>query len=238
MRNLDQPGLVVRQKAPLNLEFQFAFLSDWLTPCDQFFVRSHFSAPELNEAEWRLGIEGAVQAPLQLSLEELKAMPSRTLVAVMECAGNGRVFYEPAKEGLQWQSGAVGNASWTGVRLSDVLTKAGVRDDAVEVVLIGADRGVVDAGKKTASPGPIAFARSLPLRKAMSDEVLLAYAMNDEPLPIHHGFPLRAVVGGWYGMAWIKWITEIRVVERPFLGYWQARDYFRWDRSLALQLSF
>ena len=233
MRNLDQPGLVVRQKAPLNLEFQFAFLSDWLTPCDQFYVRSHFSAPELNNAEWRLRIEGAVQAPLQLSLEELKAMPSRTLVAVMECAGNGRVFCEPAREGLQWQSGAVGNASWTGVRLSDILTKAGVRDNAVEVVLVGADRGVVDGGKKTASPGPIAFARSLPLHKAMSDEVLLAYAMNDEPLPIHHGFPLRAVVGGWYGMAWIKWITEIRVVERPFLGYWQARDYFRWERGLG-----
>src|SRR5215210_5030131 len=87
MLDTGQPGLVVRQKSPLNLEFQFAFLSDWLTPCDQFYVRSHFSAPELNGAEWRLGIEGAVQAPLQLSLEELKAMPSRTLVAVMECAG-------------------------------------------------------------------------------------------------------------------------------------------------------
>ena len=111
-------------------------------------------------------------------------MPPATLVAVMECAGNGRVFYEPAKEGLQWQSGAVGNAAWTGVRLCDVLTEAGVRDDAVEVVLVGSDRGVVDGGKKTASPGPIAFARSLPLRKAMSDEVLLAYAMNDEPLAV------------------------------------------------------
>src|SRR3954451_17569599 len=99
MRNLDQPGLGVRQKSPLNLEFQFAFLSDGLTPCDQFFVRSHFSAPELNGAEWRLRIEGAVEAPLQVSLEELKAMPSTTLVAVMECARNGRVFYEPAKEG-------------------------------------------------------------------------------------------------------------------------------------------
>src|SRR5215217_5922892 len=233
MPNLHQPGLVVRQKAPLNLEFQFAFLSDWLTPCDQFFVRSHFSAPELNEAEWRLGIEGAVRAPLQLSLEELKAMPSSTLVAVMECAGNGRVFYEPAKEGLQWQSGAVGNASWTGVRLSDVLTKAGVRDDAVEVVLVGADRGGVDGGKKTASPGPIAFARSLPLCKAMSDEVLLATEMNGEALTPAHGFPLRAVVGGWFGMAWVKWVQEIRVVERPFLGYWQARDYFRWERRFG-----
>lgn len=233
MPSLHQPGLVVRQKSPLNLEFQFAFLSDWLTPCDQFYVRSHFSAPELNEAEWRLRVDGAVNAPLELSLDALKAVPPATLVAVMECAGNGRVFYEPAKEGLQWQSGAVGNASWTGVRLSDVLTQAGVRNGAVEVILVGADRGVVDAGKKTASPGPIAFARSLPLGKAMSGDVLLAYAMNDEPLPIHHGFPLRAVVAGWYGMAWIKWIQQIRVVERPFLGYWQTRDYFRWERGLG-----
>nr|WP_046867997.1 sulfite oxidase [Microvirga massiliensis] len=233
MPNLHQPGLVVRQKSPLNLESQFAVLSDWLTPCDQFFVRSHFSAPELNEAEWRLRIEGAVKTALRLRLEELKAMPPTTLAAVMECAGNGRVFYEPAKEGLQWQNGAVGNASWTGVRLRDVLAKAGVKDGAVEVVMIGADRGVVDSGKKTASPGPVAFARSIPMRKAMSDDVLLAYAMNDEPLAVHHGYPLRAVVGGWYGMAWIKWVQEIRVVERPFLGYWQARDYFRWERTFG-----
>jgi DMSO/TMAO reductase YedYZ molybdopterin-dependent catalytic subunit len=233
MPNTQQPGLVVRQKSPLNLEFQFAFLSEWLTPCDQFYVRSHFPAPDLNEAEWRLQVDGAVRTPLRLGLDELKAMPQATLAAVMECAGNGRVFYEPAREGLQWQTGAVGNASWTGVRLRDVLAQAGVGDHAVEVVLIGADRGVVDGGKKTASPGPIAFARSLPLDKALSDGVLLAHAMNDEPLAVHHGFPLRAVVGGWYGMAWIKWLKEIRVVERPFLGYWQARDYFRWERGLG-----
>ena len=233
MLDVRQPSLVVRQKSPLNVEFQFASLSDWLTPCDQFYVRSHFSAPELNEAEWRLRVDGAVQTPLQLNLDELKAMPPATLAAVMECAGNGRVFYEPVKEGLQWQSGAVGNASWTGVRLRDVLAKAGVKGDAVEVVLIGADRGIVDAGKKTASPGPVAFARSLPLIKALSDGVLLAYAMNDEPLAVHHGFPLRAVVGGWYGMAWIKWIKEVRVVERPFLGYRQAATTSDGSEALA-----
>jgi DMSO/TMAO reductase YedYZ molybdopterin-dependent catalytic subunit len=101
------------------------------------------------------------------------------------------------------------------------------------VILIGADRGTVDAGKKTASPGAIAFARSLPIGKAMSDSVILAHSMNGEPLTKDHGFPLRAVVGGWFGMAWVKWISEIRVVTQPFLGYWQARDYFRWDRSLG-----
>src|SRR4051812_7024352 len=100
---MQQPGLVVRQKSPLNLEFQFAALSEWLTPCDQFYVRSHFSASELNEAAWTLCVDGAVQTPLHLNLDEVKAIPPVTLAAVMECAGNGRVFYEPAKEGLQWQ---------------------------------------------------------------------------------------------------------------------------------------
>jgi DMSO/TMAO reductase YedYZ molybdopterin-dependent catalytic subunit len=233
MRRQDKPGLIVRQKTPLNLEYQFAMLSDWIVPSDQFYVRNHFPTPELSEAAWRLRVTGAVQRPMDLTLGELRAMPPSGLTAVMECAGNGRVFYEPPREGLQWQSGAVGNAAWSGVLLRDLLANAGVKEGAVEVMLVGADRGVVDGGKKTASPGPIAFARSLPIGKAMSDGVLLAHTMNDEPLSTEHGYPLRAVVGGWFGMAWVKWITEIRVVERPFLGYWQGRDYFRWDRSLG-----
>jgi len=233
MRRQDKPGLIVRQKMPLNLEYQFATLTDWIVPSHQFYVRNHFPTPELHEAEWRLRVSGAVTRPRDFTLSQLRAMPVANLTAVMECAGNGRVFYEPPKEGLQWQSGAVGNAAWTGVLLRDLLAEAGVDSEAAEVVLIGADRGVVDGGKKTASPGPIAFARSLPLRKAMSDGSLLAYDMNDEPLSTEHGYPLRAVVGGWFGMAWVKWISEIRVVERPFLGYWQGRDYFRWDRSLG-----
>ena len=102
---------------------------------------------------------------------------------------------------------------------------AGVRGTACEVLLVGADSGVVDTNKKTASPGPIAFARSLPLEKAIADSTILAYSMNEEPLTRDHGYPLRAVVGGWFGMAWVKWVTHITVVEQPFLGYWQARDY-------------
>lgn len=233
MRQDEYPGMVVRQKAPLNLECQFSSIRDWLTPTPQFFVRSHFPAPELDAQSWRLQVHGSVERPLDLSLGDIAGMAATTMPATVECAGNGRVFYEPAREGLQWQSGAVGNASWTGVRLRDLLQLAGVRAGAADVVLIGADRGTVDGGKKTASPGPIAFARSLPMERAMADSTLLAYTMNGEPLTVQHGFPLRAVVGGWFGMAWVKWITEIRVVDRPFLGYWQARDYFRWDRELG-----
>jgi DMSO/TMAO reductase YedYZ molybdopterin-dependent catalytic subunit len=224
-------GLIVRQKSPLNLEFPFSSLADWLTPTDHFFVRNHFPMPKLDGAAWRLRIDGAVDHPFDLSLADLRALPSRTVTAVVECAGNGRVFYEPAREGLQWQSGAVGNAAWTGVPLADLLDRAGVRSDAAEVVLIGADHGIVDGNKKTASPGTIAFARSLPLTTARAEGTLLAYAMNDAPLTLEHGFPLRAVVGGWFGMAWVKWLAAIKVVDRPFLGYWQGRDYFRWDRS-------
>jgi DMSO/TMAO reductase YedYZ molybdopterin-dependent catalytic subunit len=231
MASQERPGLIVRQKSPPNIEFPFASLSEWLVPTDLFFVRNHFKSPNLNEAEWRLRVDGAVERPLELDLGSIKAMRSATLAAVVECAGNGRVYYEPPREGLQWQNGAVGNAAWTGVLLRDILEKAGVKSDAQEVVLVGADTGVVDANKKTASPGPIAFARSLPLRKAVADSTLLAYSMNEAPLTRDHGFPLRAVVGGWFGMAWVKWISRIRVVEQPFLGYWQARDYFRWDSS-------
>jgi DMSO/TMAO reductase YedYZ molybdopterin-dependent catalytic subunit len=226
-------GLIVRQKSPLNLEYPFSALSDWLTPTDQFFVRNHFAVPRFDATTWRLTIDGAVNRPLALSLAELKRLPSRTLTAAVECAGNGRVFYEPAREGLQWQSGAVGNAAWTGVPLAELIDRAGARKDAVEVVLIGADRGIVDGGKKTASPGEVAFARSLPFAKARAEGTLLAYAMNDEPLTSEHGCPLRAVVPGWFGMAWVKWLAAIRIVDRPFLGYWQGRDYFRWDRSLG-----
>jgi DMSO/TMAO reductase YedYZ molybdopterin-dependent catalytic subunit len=233
MSRSNQPALVVRQKSPLNLEFQFSSLKEWCVPTEQFYVRSHFSAPELEADTWRLRIDGAVERPREFCFADLQALPATTLTATMECAGNGRVFYEPAKEGLQWQSGAVGNASWTGVTLRRVLELAGVKREAVEVVLIGADRGQVDGGKKTASPGVIAFARSLPIEKAMTDSTLLAYAMNHEPLTVEHGYPLRAVVGGWFGMAWVKWITGIRVVERPFLGYWQARDYFKWERQFG-----
>jgi DMSO/TMAO reductase YedYZ molybdopterin-dependent catalytic subunit len=233
MPDAEQPGLIVRQTSPLNLEFPFSSLTDWVVPNAQFFVRNHFRMPEIDPAAWRLTISGAVERPLEVSLDDIRAMPATRLAAVIECAGNGRVYYEPAREGLQWQNGAVGNAVWMGVPLAGLLAQARPRQDAVEVVLIGADQGVVDAGKKTASPGPIAFARSLPLGKALSAGTLLAYAMNDEPLAPEHGFPLRAVVGGWFGMAWVKWLREIRVIERPFLGYWQARDYFGWERGLG-----
>jgi DMSO/TMAO reductase YedYZ molybdopterin-dependent catalytic subunit len=147
----------------------------------------------------------------------------------LECAGNGRVFLTPAARGLQWGNGAVGNAKWTGVALGAILDRAKVKAGAVDVVLIGADKGAINTDP--ASPGAINFDRGFPLAKARKDETLLAWAMNDEPLPVSHGAPIRAIVGGWYGMASVKWLTRIVVTDKPHAGFWQTMDYSIWQRD-------
>jgi DMSO/TMAO reductase YedYZ molybdopterin-dependent catalytic subunit len=156
-------------------------------------------------------------------------MPSQTRAMTLECAGNGRSFLRPKTKGVQWELGAVSTAEWTGVPLATVLDKAGVQPGAVEVVLEGLDTG--EPGNEPRPPGAIPFARSLPLEKARKPEVLLAWAMNGKELTPEHGWPLRAVVGGWYGMASVKWLSRILVVKSPFRGYWQTVDYAIWDRA-------
>jgi hypothetical protein len=146
---------------------------------------------------------------------------------VLECAGNGRVFLVPQARGLQWGHGAVGQAKWTGVPLGAVLERAKVRAGAGDVVLVGADRGTI---AEPATPGAIHFDRGIPLAKAKKDETLLVWNMNDEPLTASHGAPLRALVGGWYGMASVKWLTKIIVLDRPHTGFWQTFDYSVWER--------
>jgi len=154
-------------------------------------------------------------------------MPSRTITATLECAGNNRIFLEPKAKGVQWALGAVGNASWTGVPLAALLERAKPKAGAIEAILDGADEGEVD---KTPTPaGKISYCRSLPLEKALAD-VLLAYEMNGEPLSASHGFPLRAIVPGWYAMASVKWLYRIIVTDKPFNGFYQSLDYTYWDR--------
>jgi DMSO/TMAO reductase YedYZ molybdopterin-dependent catalytic subunit len=162
-----------------------------------------------------------------LTYNELRDMPSETRIATLECAGNSRVFLVPQVEGAQWELGAVGNAEWTGVPLSDLLDRAGMDDGAREIVLEGADRGT--PREKPVPPGPIAFARSLPRDKAIQREVLIAYQMNGRRLTLDHGYPARAIVPGHYGMASVKWLTHIHAVREPFHGYWQTSDYGYWD---------
>ncbi len=226
-------GLIPRQKNPDNLEAPFAELEGFLTPNDLFYVRSHFKMPQLEARAWRLRIEGAVARPIELNYDQLRRLPARTVTATLECAGNGRGFLTPKAKGVPWQLGAVGNAQWTGVPLDAVLEQAGLRPEALEVVLEGTDSGELTAEARPA--GAVHFARSLPLAKARRPEVLLAYQMNGKELPPAHGFPLRAVVPGWYGVASIKWLRRLVVTTRPFRGYFQTFDYstFQTDRGMA-----
>src|SRR2546423_4947840 len=229
-------GLIVREREPENLEFPFSAVHSLVTSSEQLFVRSHFAVPKLEEENWRLKIEGQVKHPCELTWEELRGMPSRTVMMTLECAGNSRIFLSPKVSGLQWELGAVGNAEWTGVPLAAVLKRAGVKAGAIEVVLEGADSGEIK--KEPQSPGKIHFARSLPLAKALMPEVILAHTMNGQPLSASHGFPVRAVVPGWYGMASVKWLSRIVVSDSLFRGYFQTSDYTFWDQrdELPIQL--
>lgn len=225
-------GLIERVRDPQNLEFAFHTLDAFVVPNDRFYVRNHFPAPRLETRAWRLRVQGAVAQELELTYEQLRELPTRTVTATLECAGNSRALNVPPLRGVAWQQGAVGNADWTGVSLATVLERAGLRPGAVEVVLEGADRG--EAPAEPRPPDSIAFARSLPLAKARQQEVLLAYRMNGAPLPPAHGFPLRAIVPGWYGMASVKWLTRLIVTEAPFQGYWQTTEYAYFERVRGL----
>jgi DMSO/TMAO reductase YedYZ molybdopterin-dependent catalytic subunit len=227
-----KPALIEREADPSNLEFPFTSLDSFLTPNELFYIRNHFAQPKVGIKTWRLQVVGAVKKPLTLTFDDLRAMKSSTLPVTLECAGNGRAFLDPKTKGVQWQLGAVSTAEWTGVPLAAVLERAGVAPGAVDVVLEGADQGEVKNEPKPT--GPLHFARGLPLAKAQKPEVLLAYQMNGTALPAAHGLPLRAIVGGWYGMASVKWLTRIVVFDRPFHGYDQTIDYAIWERRDGL----
>lgn len=206
--------------APFNCETSLAALRSFITPIEDFYVRSNFPTPAHDPAAWRLTVDGLVERPLRLTLDELLALPSRTITATLECAGNNRTRLAPIPEGEPWEQGAVSTASWTGVSLAAVLERAGVAPGAVEVRFEGADRGVPRGRTET-----ISFERSLPLAHALRDDVLLVHRMNDRPLTDEHGAPLRVLVAGWYGMAAVKWLTRIEVLDRPFEGHYQTRSY-------------
>jgi DMSO/TMAO reductase YedYZ molybdopterin-dependent catalytic subunit len=231
-RNSGLPGLIIREKDPENLEYPFSTLETFITPNDRFYIRSHFPVPKLDTSAWRLKVEGAVDSPFELTYDDLLKMTLRTLVATLECAGNSRVFLTPTAAGAQWELGAISNAAWTGIPLAAILAKAGVKPNAVDVVLEGADSGLLKTEPKP--PDAVHFARSLPLAKAMQPEVVLAYKMNGENLPVSHGYPLRAVVPGWYGVASVKWLSRIVVTDQPFHGHYQTIDYAYWDRRNGL----
>lgn len=188
-----------------------------LTPAGLHYVLVHYDIPDGTTGS--LTVDGAVRQPLQLSVEELEEeWPTRTEAVTLECAGNGRARLAPRPISQPWLFEAVGTAAWTGVPVTEVLDRAGLHDDAVEVVFTGRDRGVEGGVAQ-------AYQRSLTLEDARRAEVILAHHMNGEPLPAQHGAPLRLVVPGWYGMASVKWLERITVVTEPFAGYQQARAY-------------
>jgi len=208
--------LIVRSPRPEDLETPVHLLTSWITPNDLFYVRSHFYTPAIDSGTWRLRVDGEVNQTLELSLDELRGVGVRTLAATLECAGNGRAFFDPPVAGVQWEKGAVGTARWTGVALADLLRRAGVRSSARYIWFDGADVGVGRAPD---------FIRSLPIDKALDRDTLLAYEMNGETLPVPHGFPLRAVVPGWEGAYSVKWLTHIHVSARDHDGPFVQSGY-------------
>jgi DMSO/TMAO reductase YedYZ molybdopterin-dependent catalytic subunit len=187
-----------------------------VTPAGLHYLLIHFDIPP--EIDGRLRIAGRVDRPFEIGLEELRRLPSLTVRVTLECAGNGRAQISPRYPSVPWVEEGVSTAEWTGVPLRALLERAGLRPEARDVVFRGADRGL-DRGVEHD------FARSLSPGDAMCEEVLLAYAMNGAPLPPQHGAPLRLVVPRWYGMASVKWLREIEVIDRPFEGLQQASSY-------------
>jgi DMSO/TMAO reductase YedYZ molybdopterin-dependent catalytic subunit len=221
-------GRIVRSESPLNLEMPFEKLESFVTPTEVFYVRTHFPIPSIDRDAWWLNVDGEVENPFGINYEQLLKLDVVTIPITLECAGNNRIFLQRKVEGLQWGLGAVSTAEWTGVPLSVLLDRAGVKANACEAILEGADRGVLEDPKSP--PGELKFARSIPLQKARRD-VLLAYKMNGKDLRPEHGFPVRAIVPGWYAVASIKWLQRIIVTDRPFGGYYQAIDYAYWQRT-------
>jgi sulfite oxidase len=202
---------------PLNLETPLELLTDYLTPNDLFFVRSHWIPRMPDLKTWRLTVDGDVKRPLKLTLAELKKLPQAEATCVLQCAGNGRGLQSPTMPGVQWRYGAVGNARWRGVRVKDVLERAGVNAGAAHLHLFGSDD----------PPGKVPpFQRSIELGKAL-DDCVLAWEMNGVPLPAMHGAPLRMIVPGWAGDHWMKWVTRLSPNKEAQKGFYMETAY-RW----------
>jgi DMSO/TMAO reductase YedYZ molybdopterin-dependent catalytic subunit len=213
-------ALLQRSFRPPNFETPLADLAPLYTDNAAFFVRYHLAViPRLDVASWRLQVGGpSAQRPLALTLRELKAgFPQVSVAAVHQCSGNRRGLFSPRVPGVQWGSGAMGNALWTGVRLRDVLHKSGVAADALEVVFNGADTAVL--------PGTPDFVKSLPIDRALDESTLIAFEMNGQPLPHWNGAPARLVVPGWTGTYWMKHLTDILIQPTAFDGFWMKSAY-------------
>ncbi|HEX9743496.1 MAG TPA: sulfite oxidase [Nitrospiraceae bacterium] len=212
--------LVTKVSRPFDAETPVEAFASWITPNDRFFVRSHFGPPpsdRMDPSSWTLNVKGLVARELSLSLSDLARFEEVSVTAVVQCSGNGRAFHRPRAGGVQWGKGAVGNARWTGVRLRDVLAKAGVQAKAKHLHLLGADRPVL-------SSTPL-FHRSIPLEKALHPDTILATKMNGDPLPLLHGAPLRLIAPGWMADACVKWLADLTLATAEAPGYYMQTAY-------------
>jgi DMSO/TMAO reductase YedYZ molybdopterin-dependent catalytic subunit len=208
--------LTIRSLRPPDYETPINLFDSFITPLEHFYVRCHMSVPTVDASTYALKVDGDVASPLSLSLDELKKLPATTVTMTLECAGNGRSFFEPAVAGIQWEKGAVGTARWTGVRLGDILKRAGMKASGTNVVMAAADRPL-----GTMPP----FVRQVPVAKATHPDTIIAYAMNGQPIPIPHGAPVRAIIPGWEGAYSVKWVNALTVIDKEFDGFWVASGY-------------
>jgi DMSO/TMAO reductase YedYZ molybdopterin-dependent catalytic subunit len=189
-----------------------------ITPVGLHYLLTHYDIPAIDPGDWRLSVGGLVRRAMTLRLDDLRARPQVTMPVTMECAGNGRAKLSPRPISQPWLAEAIGTAEWTGTPLRALLQDAGIESGAVEVVFTGADHGMEGEIEQD-------YARSLPLADALREDVVLAYQVNGQPLPPQHGYPLRLLVPGWYGMTSVKWLKAIEVVAEPFQGYQQTHGY-------------
>ena len=213
MFDLDELQLAARNHGlPLEL------LREPITPAGLHYLLIHFDIPHVDADAWRLEVGGLVARPLSLSLADLRARPVRTLAVTLECAGNGRALIPDHNPSQPWVREAVGTAEWTGTPLAPILAEAGVDTSARNLIFTGLDRGIQGEIEHD-------YARGLSVEEALGEDVLLAYEMNRAPLPPQHGFPVRLLVPGWYGMAHVKWLSAITAIDAEFDGYQQAHTY-------------
>lgn len=216
----EKEKLILYSERPPLLETPRQYFDKAITPNELFFVRWHLSdiPTDVDLSKWRLKINGNVKNPVELSMDDLKTkFEPVSYYAVLQCSGNGRNFFKPKPKGIHWNHGAMGNALWTGVRLKDVLEYAGIKAGTIEIAFNGLD--------KAPYPKTPDYIRSIPVDKCLEENVILAYEMNNEPIPYLNGFPLRLIIPGWYATHWIKSVSEIVVLDEPLKNFWMTKAY-------------
>jgi sulfite dehydrogenase len=215
----EKTDLILLTSRPPQLETPLSYFQELVTPNDALFVRWHITPipTSVDLAEWRLAVGGNTEKELKLSFDDLRKFEKVSYTAVIQCAGNGRSFFEPRVPGGQWKNGSMGNVTWGGVRLKDILSAAGVKAGSVDVSFNGLDRGSL--------PTVPDFVKSLPMDKAIEEDIIVAYEMNGQPLTLLNGFPARLIVPGWYATYWVKSLSDISVNAKAFEGFWMNPAY-------------